>query len=417
VAVELQQQMFAYEEVERARLAKTRSVPVPVVACLDENFHAQPCLVAIEPVSNFLLLETHAPDRASATWAEHLRPALQAHSAVLVAGTGDEGTGLKAALTDHLDVPHHGDLFHVQHDVVAATAAPMAARLRRAQEAADKAERQVARGVVEPQVAQQAHDKVAQLEAQNQRLRDRVTDLGADYHPFDLQTGEARSAAQVKKELSETLGEIQAVAQAENLSTASLERLQKAERASKSLVERVAWFHQQVAEWVGQTGWSETWQALLLTVLIPACYAHQAARRTKPGAWRDELRERATQRWNDLQTQSTWAGASALEREAMLAFAQRCAALFQRSSSCVEGRNGYLALRHHSLRAIPPGRLRMLTILHNYVVKRPDGTTAAERFFGHPPTDLFAWLLDRVGFPCRPASRRPYRTSFGGWAA
>ena len=88
--------------------------------------------------------------------------------------------------------------------------------------------------------------------------------------------------------------------------------------------------------------------------------------------------------------------------------AQECAELFQRSSSCVEGRNGQLSLKHHALHHLTKRKLRALTVLHNYLVRRPDGTTAAQRFYGHVPRDLFAWLLGRLSHPARPrASRSP----------
>jgi len=86
--------------------------------------------------------------------------------------------------------------------------------------------------------------------------------------------------------------------------------------------------------------------------------------------------------------------------------ALECAQLFQRSSSCLEGRNGQLALRHHSLHRISGRKLAALTTTHNYFVKRSDGTTAAERFFGAKPKNLFEWLLDHVESPGRPAQKR-----------
>lgn len=44
--------------------------------------------------------------------------------------------------------------------------------------------------------------------------------------------------------------------------------------------------------------------------------------------------------------------------------------------------------------------------MHNYFIKRRDGTTAAERFFASKPRDLFEWLLEQVGLPGRPAQKR-----------
>ncbi len=81
--------------------------------------------------------------------------------------------------------------------------------------------------------------------------------------------------------------------------------------------------------------------------------------------------------------------------------AQICADLFQRSSSCVEGRNGQLSLKRHALHRFTLRKLQSLTVQHNCLVRQPDGTTAAERFYGTASRDLFGWLLDR------PSSRPP----------
>ena len=94
-------------------------------------------------------------------------------------------------------------------------------------------------------------------------------------------------------------------------------------------------------------------------------------------------------------------------QEQVLAVAKGCAQVFQRASLCVEGRNGQLSLRHHSLHALSAAKLSALTTVHNYMLERQDGTTAAERFFGQKPLDLFEWLLDTMPLPPRPASRRP----------
>jgi hypothetical protein len=53
--------------------------------------------------------------------------------------------------------------------------------------------------------------------------------------------------------------------------------------------------------------------------------------------------------------------------------------------------------------------LQALTVLHNYLVKRPDGTTAAQRFFGQEHKDVFCWLLERLADLPRPAAKRSTR--------
>ena len=86
--------------------------------------------------------------------------------------------------------------------------------------------------------------------------------------------------------------------------------------------------------------------------------------------------------------------------------AEQAADVFQRSSSCVEGRNGQLSLRHHGLRELTASKLRALRTIHNYVIRSPDGTTAAERFFANKPRDLFRWLLDQLPMPARPRQKK-----------
>jgi len=65
-------------------------------------------------------------------------------------------------------------------------------------------------------------------------------------------------------------------------------------------------------------------------------------------------------------------------------------AKFQRTSSAVEGRNGYLSRLHHFL---TEQTLKVLTVIHNFDLKRDDDTTAAQRLFGKPFPNLFDWVV------------------------
>jgi hypothetical protein len=47
-----------------------------VTVCEEETFHPQICLVSLEPVSNFILLEQYAEDRSAATWTQALQAAV-----------------------------------------------------------------------------------------------------------------------------------------------------------------------------------------------------------------------------------------------------------------------------------------------------------------------------------------------------
>jgi hypothetical protein len=69
---------------------------------------------------------------------------------------------------------------------------------------------------------------------------------------------------------------------------------------------------------------------------------------------------------------------------------------FQRSSSAVEGRNGCLSQMYHTGRGLTAKRLHALTVIHNFGIKRRDGTTAAERLFNTQFPELLEWLIGNM---------------------
>ena len=78
--------------------------------------------------------------------------------------------------------------------------------------------------------------------------------------------------------------------------------------------------------------------------------------------------------------------------------------VFQRTSSAVEGRNGYLSQMHHNQRGLPKRRYKVWTIVHNFDCRAVDGTTPASRFFRRTFPDLFEAVLSAI--ESLPQSRR-----------
>ena len=146
--------------------------------------------------------------------------------------------------------------------------------------------------------------------------------------------------------------------------------------------------------------------------LLAGEYWAAAAERARTAEERTRLKKMAAEL-----TKEAWRKGGALSslseeaRRAVSKVSRETAGMFQRSSSCVEGRNGRLSLQHHGHSRVGERRLKALTVLHNYMVKRPDGTTAAERFFGRKHKDVFTWLLERMPDLPRPARKRPRQTT------
>lgn len=82
-------------------------------------------------------------------------------------------------------------------------------------------------------------------------------------------------------------------------------------------------------------------------------------------------------------------------------------ARYVRASSCVEGRNGQLSLRHHGLPTLGEAKLAARTVMHDVWSRRDGGTTAAERLFEQKPRDPFEEALDVLPDLPWPAQKRP----------
>ena len=78
---------------------------------------------------------------------------------------------------------------------------------------------------------------------------------------------------------------------------------------------------------------------------------------------------------------------------------------FQRASSAVEGRNGYLSQMHHNHRGLPKRRYKVWSALHNFDCRASDGSTPASRFFRREFPDLFETVLAQIKELPRPRKR------------
>ena len=436
LATLLQELLGQYDQQQRQQLAPGMK-PKDITLCADENFHGdQPCLVAIEPVSNFLVLEVYRPQRDADTWNQAVGTALLGLPVTVIQVTSDLAKGLQAHAKDGLAAQHSPDLMHVQADLHKATSLP----LHRHQEAAKQKLEQVQdtvrdwtqryqqhqAGIRSPGRppdfqqrlgwAQQAEryweQQVQQRQQRQEQVQEAVRGLGDDYHPFDAQTAQAVSAEQMQQRLEQRFQTVQRLAEQAELSDAGREKIAKARRVLPRLVASLVWFWHSVRLLVESLELSEPAERAVYEQLLPGLYWAAAAERARTA--KDKKRLRGLAAGCLAKAWSVGGVLSGLGEELQEVVKRVCAegvSRFVRSSSCVEGRNGQLSLHHHGCHALSPGKLKALTVLHNYFIERADRSTAAERFFGQKPADLFEWLLERFPDPPRPAKqgRKPAR--------
>jgi Family of unknown function (DUF6399) len=431
LASQMEQHIVEYEEPERVRLS-AQMTPKQICLAEDENFHEKMCLVAVEPVSDFLVVERYAEHRDAANWNQAVTEGLRGLKVNVVQVTSDEALGIASHAEQGLGAHRGPDLFHGQHEISKGTSAALSAKKREAEAAYDEASQQWQQVLVDKQeyevhpgpgrppsfaarleraeqAVQQAQQAICSAKAHKEAMHKVVIDLGAVYPPYDLKTGVATSPAELNTALSALLHKARQVAKRAKLGDKAKKHIDKAARLLPKFVATLAFFHTflaaRVTLHIKTLALPAALEPLLHKVLIPALYLLEAAKKARTAAERHTLEQRAHQLLCTLGAASPWQALEPAVQQSLRNLARQCAQVFQRSSSCVEGRNGQLALGHHHLHRISDRKLRVLTILHNYFIRRPDGTTAAERFFGAPPADLFLTLCDRMPLPARPRKR------------
>ena len=136
---QVEEAIVAYRREESARLAK--DMPAKAITLVkDATFTGGLCLVATEPVSNYIVLEQAAHARDHDTWHVLMEQALAGLNCHVIQSTSDEAPGLLAYVEHHLGAHHSPDLFHVQHELVKAVSGALATKQRAAGKAATEAQ-------------------------------------------------------------------------------------------------------------------------------------------------------------------------------------------------------------------------------------------------------------------------------------
>ena len=426
----VEEAMVAYRHDETARLAKDMPRKA-ITVTQDETFTGGLCLVTMDPESNFIILEQLAQARDQASWNALMAPALAQRNCQVMQSTSDEAPGLLAYVEHYLEAHHSPDLFHVQHELSKAVCAPMATKERAAHKAVTEARAQLEhiqtplpstddepekRGPGRPpkapvsleqaeqalEAASREHERLAQ---QREPVANRIRAIGHDDHVVDLEHGVRRNGQRIAADIQEHIKQARAIAQHEGLSQHCFARIEKAERVVPKMKATIEFVSGDVGQQVEQLDLTPPVSFAMHARLIPSFYLDRVAQ-TRTVSDGEPLRELAERlRAPLVEPGGALSELSPEAQDELHDEAKRLAAVFQRSRANVEGRNGSLSLRNHQLRGLDlPRKRECFTAIHNFFLTRPDGTTAAERFFGQKPRSMFATILASVELPPAPLS-------------
>ena len=297
-SVRMDQGVTQVGEAELTQLAA--AMPLRKIAlCEDETHHPKPCLVAIEPVSDFILVEEYAEQRDATTWNEAVARATAGLRVEVEQVTSDLARGIRLHAQQGLGARHHADIFHVQYDASRATGAAMASNVRHAVKELETTQRALENvrahtvrnphGLEDPvvcatQIAQaerdvhEAQEVLEETQRQRASMQQEVRQIRASYHPFDLMTGVQRSSHTVGNELRATFVRMKDHARLAGLSKAQDALIAKAARVIPLLVATMAWVHHRILARVLELSLPSAERTALLTELIPGLYLLRVCR-------------------------------------------------------------------------------------------------------------------------------------------
>jgi len=308
------------------------------------------------------------------------------------------------------------DLFHLSHDLAKSYSLAIFGRLWHAKRDLEHAQQRLETSQQNAQAKrvhiEQAQARVAACattlnhwQGVGSAWRQCLANLSRILHPWRLADSTRQTSKEVEAQLGTELEAIETLLATNGLprKKATLDKVRKQLAGISALVD--LWW-QTVRQDLTQLAMTPRWTQWAEDVLLPLMYWQEQLRRTRcPGqkaqmALALQAVEEAFERHPCARqlTPEVLAG--------WKAWAADHAKAFQRASSAVEGRNGYLSQMQHNHRGLPLRRYQVWTVLHNFDCRAADGTTPAARFFRRSLPDLFESVLLQIDALPMPRQRR-----------
>ena len=416
----MEEKILTFEKAERKILSK--DMPEKKISLVaDETFFNEMCLVGIEPISNFILVEKYSEKRDAESWYNCITSNNADLNVKIVQIVGDQASGIISLAKNMFSSHYATDLFHVQREICKAGSLKIASKVNVAEENFEKQTKnleKIKNLKTELDIAKKSTEKIdLKIKDEAKKLKNFQTisdeskelqkkfnesllGISSALHPINKDTGIRKGVSLIEAEVNTCFDEIRKIFSEINLNDKSYAYFEKAERAIPYLLSSVKFFCTSVHEIVKELKLTKEQEYIFHSNLVPAAYLRRISKQEKQDEKikmmnrADEIEKKA------LELFSEW------QKSNILRSAKDAANMYQRSSSVVEGRNSSLSLKNHAMKKLTAKKLSILTIIQNYYVKDNDGTTAAERFFNKPHSNLAEYLIGNV----LPAPRAYYKS-------
>ena len=402
LVAELEKAIMEYRETYE----KNEKGTARAVVGADETFFDKMILVMIELSSGYILLEEPSEDRTYETWKEKALSVLKALGLKVVYMVSDNAKALAKLALDGIGCSRIPDLFHAVNEIVRVMGARFANKVARVQRKLSEAA--VALKLLKelgknPEKIRAKEQLVEKLKSEHEivlkgqsRYHEELHNFSKAVHPFSTDDGTPRTSEDVERVLLLILCTLKALAEEYEIKD-NKKGLDKAEKQIREIAVLIDLWWMWVKESIAHFNLSAEKKDWLLYCFLPVIYWQIQLRRTSSEPFRYAYETAYEEALALLNSHPLTSGISEEETKQWHSWAHWTVMKFQRTSSAVEGRNGTLSRMNHNQRSVPLTRLKALTVIHNFGIKRQDGTTAAERLFGEKFPDLFEWIVERMG--------------------
>ena len=408
---DLEEVIVKYEAEQRAQRPLVDQ-PIEICAGVDETFFDQVILVMMDLVSGYIVLEEVAEDRTYRTWQARAEQALQGLGIRVRYVVSDRAKALVKLALEGFSCPSVPDAFHALRDLTKAMGVCFHLKLARVEEKLGQTQHRLsvlqAKGQevsIEQRLIKHLSQEAETLRIDQESSQVLLHQASQTLHPFTMSDNRRQSAARVQIVLQQTVAALNTL-RARHTGRDNTQAVAKFTRQIPPLASLIDTWWLWVEQSITPYGLDTQTQHWLLARLLPMFYWHQQVAKTKTPTLKVAYQQAFEQAEQALRQHPLTDTLTTEALEHWQAWASEWATKFQRASSAVEGRNGYLSQLNHCARGTPTQRLKVMTVIHNFDLKRPDGTTAAERLFGIPPPDLFDWVIARMGPLPRPRKAR-----------
>jgi len=385
----------------------------PLIGGTDETFFGLPILVLMELSSGYIFFEVEKETRSFESWSEEVD---KLELPPMRAMVSDGAKALLKLAIDRLHCVHLPDVFHLLRDL----GQPWVSFLGRERKRLERIAKELTTGQDKKRNPKQQttyEQRIQEQQQQYQALEQRekiyeqaMNAITTAIHPFVLESGEWQLWQDLEKRLQEPLEQLEVLAQQLNKGISEIETFRL---HIPSLAQGLHLWWQGILQDLIQRTQEPLLHDWAICNLLPFVYWEQQAQKTKTPGLKAIYQQAAQQAKKALDAHVVSAQLQPNDYQAWLFWGQQQCTCFQRTSSAIEGRNGALSRLHHASRGFSPERLNALTIIHNFDVRRADGTTPAERLFEQKFPSLFEWLVGQVQelpLPRKSKKRQELRT-------